>query len=114
MFSSTQTYFNQAVILVFEHTREYSAGVIVNKPSNVKLLDLDLTPLLPMYANNTLYVGGDVGEDVMQLMHGAHVEGAREILKGVFFGGESAVADRIRAGDMEALEVRPAHLSSHL
>lgn len=61
----------QAVIFLFEHSEEGSAGFILNRPTELtlgKLLAADA--LLPEFSDNLLYLGGDVGSDAMHFMHG--------------------------------------------
>ena len=63
--------FVQAVIFLFEHSDEGSAGFILNRPTELtlgKLLAADA--LLPEFSNNLLYLGGDVGSDTMHFIHG--------------------------------------------
>lgn len=106
MFTHTQTYFDQAVILVFEHSKDYSAGIILNKPSDVLLRDLNLKESLAAFGGNRLYLGGDVCEASMQLMHGRDVPGAMSVRRGVFIGGADAVCELVRRGDMQPEEVK--------
>lgn len=61
----------QAVIFMFEHGEEGSAGFILNRPTELtlgKLVAADA--LLPEFADNLLYLGGDVGSDTMHFVHG--------------------------------------------
>lgn len=61
----------QAVIFLFEHSQEGSAGFILNKPTELTLGKLVAAEaLLPEFAQNRLHLGGDVGSDTMHLLHG--------------------------------------------
>ena len=61
----------QAVIFLFEHDDTASAGFILNRPTERllgKLVGAD--ELCPEFADNTVYLGGDVGDDTMHFLHG--------------------------------------------
>ena len=61
----------QAVIFLFEHDDTGTAGFILNKPTEHKLGKLvGADELCPEFANNMLYLGGDVGHDTMHFLHG--------------------------------------------
>ena len=107
MFNASQTYFDQSIILIFEMSDQYTAGIIINKPTTLRLGDFDGTsPLLPMFAQSRLYLGGDVGNETMQMMHSIPVEGSHEIRAGVHMGGTAAIRSLIEKGEMEASEVK--------
>ena len=61
----------QAVIFLFEQDDIGSAGFMLNKPTEHilgKLVGAD--KLCPEFADNLLYLGGDVGDDTMHFLHG--------------------------------------------
>lgn len=61
----------QAVIFLFEHDDKGSAGFILNKPTEHKLGKIvGADELCPEFADNLLYLGGDVGSDTMHFIHG--------------------------------------------
>lgn len=61
----------QAVIFLFEHGADGSAGFILNRPTELTLGQLVAADtLLPEFADNPLYLGGDVGSDTMHFLHG--------------------------------------------
>jgi putative transcriptional regulator len=63
-------YFHQAVILLLDHDETGSIGVILNRPSDYSLGKLVLSePLMGQFDSCRLYVGGDVGENRMQMLH---------------------------------------------
>ena len=65
MFTTSQTYFNKAVILLFGHGAEGSAGVIVNKQTQHVMGEFRGASTLPAsYDACPLYLGGDVGPEV--------------------------------------------------
>ena len=78
-------YFGRSVILLAEHNDEGSFGVIMNKPViasfNEVLKDF------PEF-NAPMYLGGPVETDSLFYIHtiGEQLEGASEILDGLYWG----------------------------
>jgi len=100
MFGQSQTYFSRAVILLFEHGVEGSAGLILNKPTKFELGTIGgAESLLPEFASSVLHLGGDVGMDTLHLVHRVKdlSQGSREIMPGLYLGGfdraKEAIAD---------------------
>ena len=61
----------QAVIFLFEHDDKGTAGFILNRPTEHKLGKIvGADELCPEFADNLLYLGGDVGSDTMHFIHG--------------------------------------------
>ena len=61
----------QAVIFLCDLDYKASAGFILNRPTEHvlgRLIGADA--LCPEFADNTLYLGGDVGHDTMHFLHG--------------------------------------------
>ena len=80
-------YFSRSVILLAEHDENGSLGLIVNKPTNVKLKEL-IKIDLPV--NPVVMLGGPVATDNIYIMHtlGKHIEGSMEISTGIYWGGD--------------------------
>lgn len=108
MFGSSQGYFSQAVIFLFEHDDTASAGFILNKPTEHvlgKLVGAD--NLCPEFADNVLYLGGDVGHDTVHFLHGySDIQGAVEVVQGVFMGGFEEARFGIRTGSKQSDQFR--------
>ena len=100
MFTTSQTYFNKAVILLFGHGVEGSAGVIVNKQTQHVMGEFrDASTLPESYDACPLYLGGDVGPEVLHLVH--VVEGVEKttcIVPGVYMGGVEGVGEALAEG----------------
>jgi len=80
------SYFKRSVVLLSEHDGEGSMGFILNKPTDLTINDaIDDFP--PFKA--PLYFGGPVNTDTLYYVHtlGDILEGSREIIKGVYWGG---------------------------
>ncbi|GAB4822247.1 hypothetical protein N2152v2_009293 [Parachlorella kessleri] len=100
LFTAAQTYFAQAVILIFAHDRNGSAGLILNRPSDYLIEQIEGTEALqPEFSKCRLYLGGDVGRDTLHLLHGVRgLEESAEVFKGVFVGGFPAARRGLASG----------------
>jgi putative transcriptional regulator len=80
------SYFKRAVVLIGEHDQHGTIGFILNKPTDVKINDA--VEDFPSF-NVPLYFGGPVDTDTLFYIHtiGSRLEGAKEIVKGVWWGG---------------------------
>jgi putative transcriptional regulator len=80
------SYFKRSVVLVSENDPGGTLGFILNKPTDVKLNDA--VEDFPEF-DTPLYFGGPVETDTLFYIHtlGEKLEGAKEIVKGVFWGG---------------------------
>ncbi|GMH39461.1 hypothetical protein BSKO_07359 [Bryopsis sp. KO-2023] len=89
LFNTQQTYFSQAVLLIFAHNETGTAGLILNRLTGYKIGKVTGADFLcPAFADNVLYLGGDVGKSTLHLIHGhGDVEGSREVVSGVYIGG---------------------------
>lgn len=79
-------YFKRSVVLLSEHNNDGSIGFILNKPTDIKLNEaIRDFPIL----DSNLYFGGPVQTDSLQYIHklGDKLEGSKEVMKGVFWGG---------------------------
>jgi len=81
------SYFKRAVVLLSEHDDKGTLGFILNKPTDVMLNDA--VEDFPDF-NVTLYFGGPVDTDTLFYVHtlGLKLEGAKEILPGLWWGGD--------------------------
>ena len=83
-------YFGRSVILLAEHNEEGSFGVILNKPVSAKFNEV--LKDFPDF-DATMYLGGPVETDSLFYIHtlGEQIEGATEILDGLYWGGDIEV-----------------------
>jgi putative transcriptional regulator len=81
------SYFKRAVVLLSEHDEKGTLGFILNKPTDVMLNDA--VEDFPDF-NVPLYFGGPVDTDTLFYVHtiGQKLEGAKEILPGLWWGGD--------------------------
>eukprot|EP00210_Caulerpa_lentillifera_P003152 g3012.t1 len=100
MFNQQQTYFNLAVIFIFVHGEEGSAGLILNKPTRYKLSDFSLSrDIAEGFEDNTLFLGGDVGDTSLHLVHGfSDLEKSIKVLDGVYINGFEAAKKAVLNG----------------
>ncbi|CAM9331869.1 unnamed protein product [Phaeothamnion confervicola] len=103
-----QTYFHQAVIFLAEHGPSGSAGFILNRPTQYKIGQA--TTGLEELSECPLYMGGDVGQGTVQLMHpfgGDRVRDAHVVIPGVSVGGSTEDVKRlVRDGEASPEQFR--------
>jgi len=80
-------YFGRSVILLVEHNKEGSVGVILNKPATAGFNEV--LKDFPEF-DAPIYIGGPVETNSLFYIHtlGDQIEGAVEIKNGVFWGGD--------------------------
>jgi len=83
-------YFGRSVILLAEHNDEGSFGIILNKPVTAGFNEV--LKDFPEF-NAPIYLGGPVESDSLFYVHtiGENLEGAVEILNGLYWGGDIEV-----------------------
>ena len=97
--------FERSVILLCAHDEEGSFGFVLNKPAGSMVGELVEWPgegRLPVY------IGGPVQQDTLQFLHCFNdLEGAKEVLPGVYWGGDfEALRERAMQGRVEEEQVR--------
>jgi len=99
-FTNSQQYFYRVVIFIFAHDAGGSAGVILNRPTQYSLGQLEeFKDLMPEMSDCPLYFGGDVGPECTQVIHGIPgLEDSREIMNGVYMGGTASIQESVRSG----------------
>ena len=100
LFTTSQTYFHQSVVLLISHGPDGSAGLILNKPSQYTLADVGgVDALLPACGGCTLYLGGDVERASVHVVHALpSLPGAVQVVPGVCVGGVEAAAAATASG----------------
>lgn len=98
----------QLVIFLVEHSPGRSVGLILNRPSALILgrkpgglhLNIDGAPsaMQQVFCENRVYMGGFVAQQVFHMMHGHRLAGAREVVPGVYLGGEEAAVSGVLLG----------------
>ena len=105
-FVTSQQYFNQCVILLLEHSKDGSMGVILNRPTMYKMADVVNDENGPFSAN-ALYFGGDVGDGTVSFLHGSpDVADAEEVSPGVFIGGFNDAGRLVKEGKKDPREFK--------
>jgi putative transcriptional regulator len=80
-------YFRRSVVLLAEHNKEGSFGVIINKPMEVNFEEV--VKDFPDFESK-VYLGGPVKTDSLFFIHtlGDEIENSLPILRGLFWGGD--------------------------
>lgn len=104
--SLTDRFFGRAVVLLADHGIEGSYGLIINKPTKIKLSSL-VDEQLPF--DSVLYLGGPVNVDNLFFVHskGKIMHASHKIIDGVYWGGNQFELKNLMAeGIITADEVR--------
>lgn len=98
-------YFRQSVVLLAEHNREGTFGVIINKPIEARVQDIIKD--FPDF-DGTIYLGGPVKTDSIFFIHTLDdVEQSLPIMEGLYWGGNiEAIRDRIESGELTEQDIR--------
>jgi putative transcriptional regulator len=101
-----ENFFNRSVVVIAEHNHEGTVGFILNKAVDLKVSEAvsDLEKIdLP------LYLGGPVSRDNLFYLHtlGDQIEGSREIMKGLYWGGDFAsIRNLILEGKIDDKQIK--------
>lgn len=77
--------FFRTVVLLTEHNREGSVGLVLNQPTSKYINEL----FEDIVCNNIVYLGGPVGKNSMLFLHrNESLLGAEKVLPGMFWGGD--------------------------
>ena len=96
-------YFSRSIVLLTEHDKNGSMGLVLNKPLDLNINQLlkEGTSLETILGNYKLCCGGPVSPDRLFYLHKfASIPGAVEIKDNLFLGGDFEVLQHI-AGTME-------------
>lgn len=81
-------FFHRSVVLLADHNKDGTFGLIINKPS--KILLSQVTDDFPSF-NPMIYIGGPVMVDNLYFIHTKNgVEGSYKIIDGLYWGGDVA------------------------
>jgi len=101
MFTSSQEYFHQAVILIYRHDNYGTAGLLLNRPAQIHVGPQpgeDSEKRGTEFDGLPLYLGGDVGQKNIFFLSPHQLDGAREVMQGVYIDGVDEARQGIRAG----------------
>ncbi len=87
-------YFKRSVILLAEHNKDGTFGLILNKP-----VDVSINHLLKDIPENDMkiFVGGPVSTDSIFFIHtlGKEIENSFEIMEGLYWGGDMEIIEEL-------------------
>jgi len=96
--SNGEEYMKECVMLITDHHNEHgTVGIMLNKPSSYCVGDVLNGGEMQAFRNNQIYLGGEDGnEGDIGFMHRyKNISGAREILPGLYIGGNPVEATRM-------------------
>ncbi len=84
-------YFTRSVILLAEHSEDGTFGLILNKPTNLKLSETlnNGSFTISEEFDNNIFLGGPVKTDSLYFIHTRNdlIENSVKILEGIYWGG---------------------------
>ncbi|PSC71868.1 transcriptional regulator [Micractinium conductrix] len=106
----------QAVVLIVNHGPQGSIGLVLNRPTALKMkrgrgglpLAVDgMESLREAFAESRIYCGGFNAQQIVTLLHGQRkLEGALEIVPGIFIGGQEAASAEVLTGGLKQTDFR--------
>ncbi len=99
-------YFRRSVVLLAEHNKEGSFGVIINKPMNVSFNEV--VKNFPEYESK-VYLGGPVKTDSLFFLHtyGEIVENSMPVIDGLYWGGDlEKIKEMLLLGQLDEESIR--------
>lgn len=98
-------YFRQSVVLLAEHNKEGTFGVIINKPIDARVHDIIKD--FPDF-DGPVYLGGPVKTDSIFFIHTLDdIEESMPIMEGLYWGGDiEIIRERIDNGTLGEEEIR--------
>jgi putative AlgH/UPF0301 family transcriptional regulator len=100
------------VALIVSHDAAGTVALILNRPSGLVLgrkqggLPFAMAGgppgLQQIFAENRVYCGGFLAQQVIHVLHGHKLPGAMEIAPGIYCGGEVEAVARVAAGELPA------------
>lgn len=106
-FLDGQQYFRNAVILIFHHNPQGSAGLILNRPTEYQLSDVAASGIGTEFGPCRLYLGGDVGPSSAHILHGMPgIQDSIQVLPGLYLGGFEGVKEALSRGMVTPEELK--------
>ncbi len=100
------TYFNRALVLVTDYTKDGCVGFVLNKPLNIKVNEViaDFA-----FCGSTVSIGGPVSTNTIHYLHtlGHFIPNSVHILDNIYWGGDfDFLKTGIQSGEIQPEEVR--------
>ncbi|PRW39208.1 transcriptional regulator [Chlorella sorokiniana] len=106
----------QVVVFLLQHGPQGSLGLILNRPTSLKMgrgrgglpMSLDGMPeLRDAFASSILYCGGYKAQHIVTLLHGQRrLEGAVEVIPGIYLGAHEAATAEVVTGGLLQTDFR--------
>jgi putative transcriptional regulator len=100
-------YFKRSIVLLAEHNKDGSFGLVLNKTTSLKLSDIIANNdeiIIPPEFNNKIFLGGPVKTDSLFFIHtkGDMISNSLKIMDGIYWGG--AIEDIISLVEQKILK----------
>jgi len=99
--------FWQTVVFMVKHDEGGSWGLVLNRPTQYTMKDVvSFSEVADLFGDAVLYNGGPVNQQIVHVLHGHRLEGANEVVPGVFLGGLQSATEAVKRGQIKASELR--------
>jgi putative transcriptional regulator len=92
-------YFTRSVILLAEHNEDGTFGLILNKPTNLKLSETlnNGSFTISEDFDNIIFIGGPVKTDSIYFIHTRNdlIENSVKVLEGIYWGGDIDIVKQL-------------------
>jgi len=92
-------YFKRSIVLLAEHNAEGTFGLVLNKPTDIKLSEIvnDNSIKIPEEFDNNVFLGGPVKNDSLFFIHTRNdlITNALKIIDGLFWGGDISILNSL-------------------
>ncbi|HNW88991.1 MAG TPA: YqgE/AlgH family protein [Bacteroidales bacterium] len=92
-------YFKRSIVLLAEHNDEGTFGLVLNKPTDIKLSEIfnDKTFRIPEDFDNFVYLGGPVKTDSLFFIHTRNdlINKCIKIIDGLYWGGDINLVNQL-------------------
>lgn len=92
-------YFKRSIVLLAEHNDEGTFGLVLNKPTDIKLSEIinDRTFRIPEDFDNFVYLGGPVKTDSLFFIHTRNdlINKCIKIIDGLYWGGDINLVNQL-------------------
>lgn len=103
--SLNDNYFSNAVVLLAEHNKDGTFGLIINKPSDIRLSEVtqEYDTFDPL-----LFFGGPVQVDSLYFIHRIRdIPGSLQLIDGLYWGGDvDEIKKLMKAGKLTGNDIR--------
>jgi len=95
---------DQTAVLIVRHGPTGSSGFIINRATQFTVGDV--TKKLPVFEQNRLFLGGDIGEGVYMIHGVPGLRNATQVSEGLYYGGSEHAMELVQKGKARSEDFR--------